>query len=453
MTVLLPLTSIEQYHLADDSPRYPNVIACDLIVSGLADRDIATLALREAARRHLLICARLQQRRWRRPCWKLDPGHAGQLHWQTAGRHVADSSPLDYIDLNRDFPGQFCWRAENGRTRLSFRTHHASMDGGGGMQFVIDWLLNYHRISLGQDEPRPRPVNQELLRRRNALRLLTREFVGKLWIQPIALLGAMKFLFRHVTPVVPDNRGDSELLDKPPAGSRRLSVALDDSQVDRLKRRAHERSVTVNEVVLSAVFQALHELRKRHAWHADQEWLRLVIPVSIRDFADRRLPAANRATIVQLDRTDRDFADPDGLLWGINYELGNIRRWNLEKTFLLALKWMSLMPGWIPRSARRPVCRATSVVTNLGAPLERVRLNSDHQGRLLAGNLVIEDIELTVPIRPRTPAGFAVVRYRGHQKLDLHFDPRQVGPELARELLELTLKHLTPVGEPVRSPD
>ena len=38
--------------------------------------------------------------------------------------------------------------------------------------------------------------------------------------------------------------------------------------------------------------------------------------MSIRDFADRRLPAANRATLVQLDRSDRDFADPEGMIWG-----------------------------------------------------------------------------------------------------------------------------------------
>jgi hypothetical protein len=215
-----------------------------------------------------------------------------------------------------------------------------------------------------------------------------------------------------------------------------------------LKQAARESSATVNEKVLEAVFLAIHELRKRHGWHREREWLRLVIPVNIRDFADRRLPASNRATIVQLDRTDRDFADPGGLLWGIHYELDNIRKWNLEKTFLLILKGMSLVPGWIRRAARRPVCRATSVVTNLGAPLDRIGLSKDDKGRLIVGNLVVEDLDLVVPLRPGTPLGFAVAQYGRRQKINLHFDPSRVDLSIAEELLDLAVQHLTTARQP-----
>ncbi len=451
LSELLTLTSIEQYHLADDRPQYPNVIACDLLVAGSVDRDIATLALRAAARDHLLICARLQRPAWRRPRWKIDECQADELNWQKLPSYGEHPGGLACIDLDQGFPGQFWWGEEPERTRLSFRTHHAAMDGGGGLQIVIDWMLHYQRISAGADLPRARRVDSGLLRRRNHLRLFTREFIGKLWIQPIAVLGASKFLFRRVTSLAQVADGNTNSATGPAGESRLMSASLNNDQLQRLKQQANDRSATVNVLVLAAVFRALHQLRKRHGWYEEREWLRLVIPISIRDFADRRLPAANRATMVQLDRTDRDLEDPDGLVWGINHELGNIRDWNLEKTILLALKWMSLVPGWIRWIAGRPVCRATSVVTNLGAPLERVKLDRDDQGRLITGNLVIDDVQLTVPIRPRTPAGFAVVRYANRQNIDLHFDPGQIEPLIAAELLDLTVRNLT--GEPLGDPE
>ena len=106
------------------------------------------------------------------------------------------------IDLKTGFPVRFLMQPLNDCTHLGFRTHHAAMDGGGGLQFVSDWLLTYHRISIGRDKPRSRTTDIGGLRHRNHLRLLNRRFLGTLWIQPIAVFGASKFLFRRVQPVL-----------------------------------------------------------------------------------------------------------------------------------------------------------------------------------------------------------------------------------------------------------
>jgi hypothetical protein len=149
-----------------------------------------------------------------------------------------------------------------------------------------------------------------------------------------------------------------------------------------------------------------------------------------------------------VDRRDRDFADPAGLLWGINFELGNIRRWKLDRTFLLVLRCVSAVPGWVARLAARPVCRATSVVTNLGAPFERLRLPRDGDGRLCFGGLVLEEVDLVVPLRPMTPAGFAVLRYAGGLRINLHFDAAVMPPGIADELMERIAQRMSPDALP-----
>ncbi|MDG2012477.1 MAG: hypothetical protein P8J33_03170, partial [Pirellulaceae bacterium] len=336
MTTRLRVTSIERYHLCDDTPQNPNVIGCDLTVRGPLHLINATAALREAAGRHPMIAARLQGR-----YWYLDPADAQTLEWVVvadSGSEAGGSDPpgcdLRVIDLTQQLSSRFVLRKGKEVTHLSFRLHHAAADGGGGLQFVADWLLTYHRLSTASELPRSRETNISLLANRNHLKLLTREFLGKLWVQPIAILGAGKFLLRQVQAVVPlRDAGQAPQVHD----FQCLESSLSTEQVANLKRQATACNATINELILRGVFLGIHHFRKSQGLHQPREWLRLMVPISIRDFSDRRLPAANRASIVQLDRTDRDFEDPQGMTWGLNYELGNIKKWNLEKTFLLLM--------------------------------------------------------------------------------------------------------------------
>ena len=76
MTTRLRVTSIERYHLCDDTLENPNVIGCDLTVRGPMHLENATAALREVAQRHPMVAARLEGR-----YWYLDPAEAKALEW------------------------------------------------------------------------------------------------------------------------------------------------------------------------------------------------------------------------------------------------------------------------------------------------------------------------------------------------------------------------------------
>lgn len=436
MTTRLRVTSIERYHLSDETPQNPNVIGCDLHVRGDVDLDIATAALRKVAERHPMISARLNGQ-----AWDIDPSNADLLKWEICNASDSDleHGDLRIIDLADGLACRFIMRRHDAGAQLSFRLHHAAADGGGGLQSVADWLVTYHRLQTCSDRPKSRAMRPELLNQRNNLRLLSRAFISKLWVQPIAILGATKFLFRRVQPLKPLDPIRSQ---KFPKDFTTLRASLSADQMTRLKQEAESADATINEMILRALFLALHDFRKAYGYHRTGEWLRLIVPVSIRDFSDRGLSASNRASMVQLDRTDRDFNDPKGLLWGLNYELTNIRKWNLEKTFLLLVRCFSIVPGWIDRIAAKDICRATSVLTNLGSPFDRLKLERV-DGKLQSGNLLVEDVDLVVPLRRKTPIGLATLRYAGEQKICLHFDPVEVDHFEAEILLEKVVQHLT----------
>ena len=65
-------------------------------------------------------------------------------------------------------------------------------------------------------------------------------------------------------------------------------------------------------------------------------------------------------------------------------------------------------------------------------------------GKMRAGNLVVEDVDLIVPLRRQTPIGFALLRYNGQQKLCMHFDPLQIERSQAEEIMDLVCLYLKP---------
>ncbi|MDG2014935.1 MAG: hypothetical protein P8J33_15630, partial [Pirellulaceae bacterium] len=118
------------------------------------------------------------------------------------------------------------------------------------------------------------------------------------------------------------------------------------------------------------------------------------------------------------------------------------KKWNLEKTFLLLMRCFALVPGLVKRIAAKDVCRATTVVTNLGSPFERLKLDR-HDGKLKSGDLLVENVGLMVPLRKNTPLGFATLRYAGEQKICVHYDPLQITAQQAQQIHQAVVRQLT----------
>ncbi|MGW8256044.1 MAG: hypothetical protein ACWGMZ_01015 [Thermoguttaceae bacterium] len=150
---------------------------------------------------------------------------------------------------------------------------------------------------------------------------------------------------------------------------------------------------------------------------------------------------ANVVSMIFLDRRPEDFGGAERLLKTITDEMQLIKRNQLGLTFVLSLAALRKIPGVVPRMVRSDNCRATSVLTNLGKAFSGVSLPR-RKGCIVAGNVVLEEMELLAPIHPYTCATFAVFNYAHRLCVSLHYDPRVLSASLAGELLDIYLVFL-----------
>jgi len=435
-----PLTSIERYHWLDDRPSHPNHIGCRLVFDGRLDRAAWEAAMRLVAARHPLIASTLIKR-GRRLAWQpYQPGDPIRLEWN----ELDDAAPFPepvfrYLNLTSE-PAYRVVVAQGQRTtRVWIELHHAVTDGIGGAQCLDDLLTAYTALlDNPQAAPGWRKLDPASLARRNRLGLASRQFLRWLPMQPIAALGATKFLARRVAPIEPAVPDDQP----PQSDSTILSAWVPEETVASLYDRALKSQATVNDLLLAHFFVALDEWMAARGNGRPDDWLRLMIPINIRTMRDRRMPAANRATIVQLDRRRDGLSDFSDLVWGIHYELGNILRWNLDRTFLIIMRTLGAVPGQMARIVKRPACRATAVVSNLGAALERSKLPISGNDRRV-GNLVLREFDLVLPLRPLTQVAIAVAQWAGRLRLTMHYDRRAMDHAGAAALLAEWTARLT----------
>ena len=118
----------------------------------------------------------------------------------------------------------------------------------------------------------------------------------------------------------------------------------------------------------------------------------------------------------------------------ISRELGVIRRWELDRTLLFALRLAGQIPGGIRRMAQSPKRRATCIATYLGRGFSRLRLPKI-PGGYQVGNLQLHDLEMLSPLLPQTPASWAFFEFRGEIIVSLHADLRVLGGDDAQRLL------------------
>ncbi|HMP78346.1 MAG TPA: hypothetical protein PKD54_02730, partial [Pirellulaceae bacterium] len=275
-------------------------------------------------------------------------------------------------------------------------------------------------------------LDPSALRRRNELGLLTRRYLAHVWKQPIALFGAAKFLLRRFqTLESPNGLAEQALAADYPAV---LTVRYEREEVSALRRAAHRTGVTLNSILLAGTFAATDAWLRGQSSYSPHEYLRIIVPISIRLPADVTMPACNRASLVQLDRLSREMADREGLARGIDFELGLIRRWHLDKMFLLAVRVNAVSTRWLQYRTARQTRRATTMLTNLGRPFLKTGLPVEHR-QLTMGGHVLSDVELVAPIRAGMPLSLAAVEYAGRLHLTLHYDSRVVSSEPARQFL------------------
>lgn len=413
----LPLTHFETYMLADHRPEYPMIFFVRLRFAGRLDQAKFTLAVNAMLVRHPLLRATVQNVSGRL-CWVSWEG-APQWTWVSEDRpeSLMPMPPLDLFAL----PGlrmQVLRDAANDHLLLEF--HHATCDGIAAMQFVEDLLIAYH-AEHGSGAPEatsPRTIDPQRLHQRSRLGM---SFWRRLRRIPLAITtawGLAEFFtnrpmaFAAPRSPVPDEAG-------PGFASHRFGRR----QLVDLRRVARHLGVTINDLLVRDLLSTVGVWNRRHQTVAEHEMLRITVPVNLREPSDAPLSAANVVSMIFIDRRPGKFASPTALLRSVVRDTWLVKRFRLGLIFVGVTKWLCLCPPLLRRMLAGSHCMSTAVLSNLGVQLDKTPLPR-HRGRILAGDVMLDQIEFFPPLRPFTRVAVGVVTYADELNVGLHYDRR-----------------------------
>lgn len=445
----LPAEPFEEYMRADDRPQYPMSIHMRLHFAGSIQREPFLRAWQSVLAKHPLLRASLRSERWlgglgKRWKW-VGVREDAALVWEDLEEGVTAPWPhTPYLDLENK-AGVCVWVQSGPKESwATFHLHHASADGLGTMQALRDLLHAYH-AEMGGEASRQRIRGEgnyapEKLRGRGTFGLTAMKFLKMLPAQASGFIGAIEFLSHRTGPLVPVRGAivpDQIAGDFPSA----LSAELSSDEFTALRRKAKEERVTVNDLMLRDLFQAITDWRDAEGIKEAAPYIRLSVPMSLRETKDRDISACNIVSMVFLDRKREEIADRENLLRTISDQMQLIKNRKLGYTFIWALKVTRWLIGGIPMMAKANECRSTAVLSNLAEPFARMALPREGE-EVVTGNLRLKRMEALAPIRPLTQATFVTNIYAGRLTVSMHFDSHQIQREQAERLLATFMRQM-----------
>jgi hypothetical protein len=434
----LPLTPVEEFFLWQDRRALPFHIFARLRFEGSLDRAAVEIALQAALKRHPLLRAKIERAGGNGLRWIVMDDYSLSLKCTTDFKQ-GEFPAANVINLFEGIGIRFHLAADNTESHFVIQVHHACCDAVGLFQFINDFLIGYARVR----DPAELALKLPPL---DPARLASRGCLTERPAKIIALLDTVRILLRNPQALLPHAPNDEEAEPLPPF-PRVLTHVLDRDETNELrlkaKRQQQSSGITLNDLLVSALFTAIREWRERAGVPApDRGCLRLVVPKNMRAAADEVLPAANRVSPLIFDRRNRDLINVATVQSGIRAEMNRIARWRLLTAFPFFLHACRFLPGGIERFARRNQRPVTSVLSNLGRVLEDSPLPRGADGCLIAGDVVLRHAEFVVPCGSGWCAAFGVTVYAGRLHITLHYDPSALDVTQARDLLESFVRRI-----------
>jgi len=428
----LPTTAFEEHMLADDRPSHPMVIASQFRFSGKPAREALSEAFDGVILREPLLRARIDDSRFGRPRWV--PGPSPRLRHRAAGQPPpiasiptpsvsAREGPVLHAEIVEDPSG---WT-------INLAVHHAACDGLGLVAFIERWLL----AASGLHGRRPRPANEVLacLQARGRVAPSWSEFLRLLPDLRVGLAGVRQFMSRRVLELGTARQSRVER-DGAVWSPVILVTEIDASTILHVEAAARAEGVTVNDILAAAFLAAVtEEAAPGDSTATGGAWSRLGVPISLRTKSDHLLPAANRVSMVFLDRRREHCLDFRALVRGVHAEMELIRTHALGHIMPLSLELGRWLAGGLRRAANRPSPQATAVLSNLGRCFHRSPL-MNRSGTLRIGESTLESWWIAPPVRPGTALAVATHETAGRRIVAAHVDPTALSPAIAQTILD-----------------
>lgn len=438
----LYLTPIETFMRLDDRPAYPMTFVVQMEFSGTVDRSAFEAALDEGLRRHPLLSAVVQRAKGNRPCWVQADDPLPPVDCADEGVPV-ECPHGEGIDVGSQTGLRVWVRQGDGTSRIVMQFHHACCDGIGAYRFIGDVLAAYGaRTATNGQRPEPGPINAGLLRnRKNGIMdlALTGRPTKVAWA---AIRQGAQIFSRRAAPLHPPT----------PTSGRNGYVApfpgvqtyrFDEASYKRLRLAAVGHGVTVNDLLLGELFQAMCQWNARHPARHNGRRLCIMMPTDLRGTEHFEMPAANMTGYTFLARRASECDRPDELLRGIRNETALIKHERRGTRFVDMVAAALYVRGLLRLALSGKRCLSTAVLSNVGDPSRRFTARFPREkGRVVCGNLVLESFSGVPPLRPKTRATLSIFTYRRQLAISLRCDPYLFRPEDTAEQLSIFVEQL-----------
>jgi hypothetical protein len=449
----MPLTAFEEHMLLDDRPSHPMAIVTRFDFTDAPPPATLEEAFQETLQSEPLLTARIASRRRGRPRW-VEACQPCLLRSRTQ-RITADAIEWTGSPPRLDPHAGNVLHAEviehGAGWSILMAVHHAASDGIGIIGFLERWLL----AAEGKHSRRRRHSDATMAA------LATRDRVASSWTGFTRMLpklakgleGIGEFV-RHDIIHLSEGTADPSLAGGPssPVTSWQpliLTATMDGDVVAGLEHTAKAHSVSVNDLLATALLVTIGNHVSTTGKAAGgpitpatgSEWIRVAIPMSLRTKHDHALPAANRVSMVFLDRRPEDRHDADRLATSIHDQMELIRSHALGHIFPMSLAVGRLLPGGLARTVRRPKPQCTAVLSNVGRPFHRSPL-ADADGTVRVGGGRLTGWWGVPPIRPGTALAVGTHETCGRRTVAFHIDRHRFPVDAAQTLLQAMVSEL-----------
>ncbi len=437
----LHLAPIDSFFLLDDRPDYPMTFASNLFFTGCFQRNAFEAALDDALLLHPLLHARIAPAKQGKVCWIDAKELAPALDWGGLDDPI-DIEERERIDLRTETGLRVWVRQDERQARLILQFHHACSDGTGAHRFMGDLLAGYGlRTATGDETPEVADYDPQLLKsRRNKL---ADEYVNGSFMDNVRRgLGQGLHVFgRRISPLVSGNRQGISTT-RPVALPGVVSHTFSREEHKRLRSVASRTGVMLNDVLLAEMFQAMRLWNRQHGAGAKQR-LRIMMPSDMRDKADYAMPAANMTSYNFITRDTRDCEDDLRLVKGIRDETARIKHEDRGTHFIDSIMVARYVPGLLPYLLSGKRCLSTVTVSHMGDPTRRFLATFPRKhGKLICGDVVLENMVGVSPLRPQTRAAVSIVTLYRELTINVRCDPHEMSLDDSRDFLELYINRL-----------
>ncbi len=436
----MPLAPFEHYMLADDCPDYPMSFFIQMKFQGRFDRPQFNAALKTALTLHPLLNSWIRgsaKDSTSRITWIEADSPPPTIDWNDADIPIRFAAGR-WMDLKSETGIRLWLRETETTTTLMLQIHHCCCDGIGAGSFIETLLRAYHLLhTSASTSAAEEQFDARLLRDRDPSCSTWKRILKTAWhalfrFSQYCKKAPFPLATPHALPL--DDSGTDQF-------PRFYTCTFDEADTKQIQMTAKRLGVSLNVLLLRDLFLILDQWNRRYSPDHRSRTIRIFIPINLRRPMHRRMPASNMVSLLLLNREANQLADPIRLLGNLQMQIEQTLRLRKFLAFLPALKLLGMFPGRLKALMQRTQCRASAVMSNLGVLGTRSPLLGLDR-RLVSGGVILESVEVVLPLRPLTHAVFAALNYGGKLSLTLTYDRRWIDIAGGHELLESFVQQL-----------